>query len=274
MKPSTRDVLKQTLPPPVWQTASRARYALQRATLWPMATFHPWRRQSIRALAQYQDRHAGERCFIIGNGPSLKQTDLSLLKNEKTFGMNRIYLAFDELGFTTTYYLSINSLVIEQCIHDILALPIPRFLSWRSRYALPAPPDDETIFLHTTYTGPVFARDVRRRLWEGATVTYVALQLAFFMGFEQVILIGVDHNFTTQGKPNTTVVSQGDDPDHFHSGYFGKGFRWQLPDLETSERAYRLAKSAYEKAGRIVLDATVGGKLQVFPKVEYTSLFS
>lgn len=129
------------------------------------------------------------------------------------------------------------------------------------------------MFLHTTYTGPKFARDVRGRLWEGATVTYVALQLAFYMGFQQVILIGVDHSFSTQGKPNTTVVSQGDDPDHFHSAYFGKGFRWQLPDLDTSERGYILAREAYRQAGREVLDATIGGKLTVFPKVDYSSLF-
>jgi hypothetical protein len=93
------------------------------------------------------------------------------------------------------------------------------------------------------------------------------------MGFEQVILIGVDHNYSTKGKPNTTVVSQGDDPNHFNAGYFGKGFRWQLPDLEASERGYRMARAAYEQAGRQVLDATIGGKLTVFPKVEYRSLF-
>jgi len=273
MKSSMRESVKQFIPPPLWRAMSQGRYAIQRAAQLPSATFHPWRRQSIRALAAFQNLHAGKRCFIIGNGPSLRQTDLSLLKNEITFGMNRFYLAFDELGFTTTYYLSINSLVIEQCINDILTLPMPRFLSWRSRYALPTAPDENTIFIHTTYTGPVFARDARKRLWEGATVTYVALQLAFFMGFEQVILIGVDHNFSTKGTPNTTVVSQGDDPDHFHQGYFGKGFRWQLPDLETSERAYRMAKNAYEQAGRQVLDATIGGKLQVFPKVEYRKLF-
>jgi hypothetical protein len=93
------------------------------------------------------------------------------------------------------------------------------------------------------------------------------------MGFETVILVGVDHNFVSQGRPNTTVISQGDDPDHFHSGYFGKGIRWQLPDLETSERAYRMARRVYENAGRRVLDATVGGKLTVFPKVNYDELF-
>lgn len=266
-------LLKRLLPPAFWRPVSQARYALLRAAQLPTATFHPWRRQSIRLLQDYHNRHLGERCFIIGNGPSLKQTDLSKLKGEITFGMNRIYLAFDQMGFTPTYYVSVNDLVIEQCLQDILALPMPKFLSWRSRRFFTNPPDERTIFLHTTYTGPKFATDVRGRLWEGATVTYVALQLAYYMGFEQVILIGVDHNFSTQGKPNTTVVSQGEDRDHFHANYFGKGFRWQLPDLETSERAYQMAREAFERAGRDVLDATIGGKLQVFPKVDYNQLF-
>lgn len=272
-----KQTLKRLTPGPLWRMASDVRDALQRAAQWPAAAFHPWRRESMRQLATLKDRHRGQRCFIIGNGPSLKQTDLSRLKGEITFGMNRIYLLFPELGFTTTYYLSVNNLVIEQCAADILALPMPKFVSWRShlyfqRFVGEGQPPP-LIFLHTTYTGPTFARDARGRLWEGATVTYVALQLAYHMGFEQVILIGVDHNFTTQGKPNTTVVSQGDDPDHFHASYFGKGFRWQLPDLETSERAYRLARRVYEQAGRQVLDATIGGKLTVFPKVAYDSLF-
>ncbi len=88
-----------------------------------------------------------------------------------------------------------------------------------------------------------------------------------------MVLIGVDHNFVTKGKPNTTVVSEGDDPNHFHPAYFGKGFRWQLPDLETSELAYGLAKQAFEADGRQIVDATVGGKLTVFPKVKYDELF-
>jgi hypothetical protein len=263
--------LKRITPEPVWHAASELRYAGARAAQWPAATFHPWRKASIRSLATYKDVHAGKRCFIIGNGTSLKQTDLTRLEGEFTFGMNRIYLAFPELGFPTSYYLSVNSLVIEQCAADIRALPIPKFLSWRS-HPLIQPTEDMT-FLHTTYTGPKFARDARGRLWEGATVTYVALQLAYHMGFTQVILIGVDHNYTTQGKPNTTVVSQGDDPNHFNASYFGKGFRWQLPDLATSERAYQMARQAYGEADRQVLDATVGGKLTIFPKVAYNSLF-
>lgn len=266
-----RNNLKQITPDPVWDVARAAWYSLHHAAQWPAARLHPWRRASISKLGLLKDRHRGERAFIIGNGPSLKETDLSRLEGEYTFGMNRIYLLFEELGFGTTYYLSVNNLVIEQCADDIRSLPVPKFISWRARSLIQ--PTDDMVFLHTTYTGPKFAQDVRHRLWEGATVTYVALQLAYHLGFEQVILIGVDHSFSTKGKPNTTVVSQGDDPDHFDQKYFGKGFRWQLPDLETSERAYRMARANYQRAGRKIQDATVGGKLTVFPKVEFDSLF-
>jgi hypothetical protein len=267
--------LKRLTPAPFWQAARFAWYSLGRAGQWPAATFHPWRRASRRRLAAFQDTHRGQRAFIIGNGPSLKQTDLTKLRNELTFGLNRIYLMFPELGFPTTYFVCVNDLVIEQCRTDIQALPVPQFLSWRSRRFFDRLPDGGAgpIFLHTTYSGPRFTTDARGRLWEGATVTYVALQLAFYMGFDQVILIGVDHNYTTTGQPNTTVVSPGADSNHFHADYFGKGFRWQLPDLETSERAYQMARIAYERAGRVVVDATVGGKLNVFPRVAYETLF-
>ncbi len=264
------NVIKRLIPTVLWNLASRAWQTFHHARQWPAATLHPTRRASIKRLTALKDIHLGERCFILGNGPSLKHTDISRLKNEYTFGMNRVYLAFPKWGFPTTYFLSVNSLVIEQCADDIRALPVPKFLSWRSRDLIQPAPD--TIFLHTTYTGPTFARDARKRLWEGATVTYIALQLAFHMGFETTILIGVDHNFTTQGQPNATITSKGNDRDHFDPSYFGAGFRWQLPDLKTSERAYKLAHQTYLSAGRQVLDATIGGKLTVFPKVDYNTL--
>lgn len=243
----------------------------------PEAYLHPWRRESLRRLTALKDIHKGQRAFILGNGPSLKHTDLSKLRGEITFGLNRIYLLFPELGFQTTYLVSINDLVIEQCAAEMAALTLPKFISWRSRRhfeSLPnLRPDRLPTFLYTTYDLPRFARDARGRLWEGATVTNVALQLAYHMGVQQVILIGVDHNFVSKGPANTTVISEGDDPNHFSPAYFGKGFRWQLPDLETSEIGYRLARQAYEQAGRQVLDATIGGKLTIFEKVDYDSLF-
>ena len=267
-----REKMKERIPEPLANFYRATRDNLTLALEYPNARLHPWRVDSIRKLEALRDTQKGERCVIIGNGPSLKQTDLRKLKDIYTIGMNRFYMAFAELGFTTSILLSVNNLVIEQCADDFRGLPIPTFVSWRARkYIAPAP---DLHYLYTSYTKPRFNGDATGRLWEGATVTFVAMQLAYFMGFSQVILIGVDHNFTTQGTPNTTVVSSGDDPNHFHPGYFGHGFRWQLPDLETSEVAYHMAKQAYADDGREIVDATVGGKLNVFPKVAYDSITS
>jgi hypothetical protein len=250
---------------PYWWWYNRARHQV--------AALHDGRlTKSRQALSRYHDIHRGQRCFIIGNGPSLNQTDLSLLRNEITFGMNRIYLLFPSLGFQTSYYLSINTLVIEQCAADIQSLSMPRFLTWRARRWFS--PMDSVMYLDTDYTKPPsFSENITGRIFEGSTVTYVAMQLAFYMGFVQVFLIGVDHSFTTGGRPNETIVSDGGDPNHFSPDYFGKGFRWQLPDLHASEQAYEMAKDAYGSAGRSIVDATVGGKLTIFPKVEYGDLF-
>jgi 6-hydroxymethylpterin diphosphokinase MptE-like len=264
---------KRLVPAPLWRTLTGPYWWwYNRARHQAAALLDGRLRASQKAVAAYRDLHRGRRCFVLGNGPSLRHTDLPRLRDEITFGANRIYLLFPELGFPTTYYVAVNTLVVEQCAPEIAALEVPRFITWRARRWLPA--HARTHFLDTDYTAPAtFTGDPTRRLFEGSTVTYTALQLAFYMGCDPVILIGVDHSFTTQGQPNVTVVSTGDDPNHFAPGYFGKGFRWQLPDLEASEAAYRLARDAYAAAGRTILDATIGGKLTVFPKVDYRSLF-
>src|SRR4030065_2684504 len=104
---------------------------LTRAPVWQLGanTYWWWRNRGRRVLARYTDPrwaeskhrlhqveniHPHKRCFIIGNGPSLRQTDLNKLRGEFTFGLNRIYLLFSELGFSTTYLVSVNELVLEQ----------------------------------------------------------------------------------------------------------------------------------------------------------------
>jgi hypothetical protein len=265
MKPHVPGRAWRALTAPYWWWYNRARHQLA-------GIVSPRLRQSQARMKAFHNLHRGQRCFVLGNGPSLARTDLGRLRSEFTFGMNRIYLHFPAMGFATTYYVAVNTLVIEQCAEEILRLPMPRFVTWRARRWLQREPGP--IFLDTDYTDPEeFTTDLTGRVFEGSTVTFVALELAYYMGFQEVVLVGVDHSFSTQGSPNVTVVSAGDDQDHFSPSYFGRGFRWQLPDLEASERAYRLAKATFESDGRRVLDATIGGNLQVFPKADYDSLF-
>lgn len=221
---------------------------------------------SLERLRQYHNLYLGQRCYIMGNGPSLSDMDLSPLIHEVTFGLNRIYLHFPQMGFQTTYLVCMNQLVLEQCQADFAGLTLPRFFNWDRRNLFN---EQESIhYLHEVFK-PHFSKDAVRRVWGGATVTFTALQLAYFMGFYEVILIGVDHRYDAAGTPHKAIVSTSEDRNHFRLDYFPKGFQWQLPDLVTSEIAYNLAREAFETDGRWIMDATVDGKLEVFPKVDY-----
>jgi len=224
-------------------------------------------RNKIRKL---KDKYKGKRCFIIGNGPSLKKTDLTRLKNEYTFGLNRIYLLFDDLGFTTNFLVSVNNLVLNQVSESIKNIKTNKFISWKARRIIDL--DKKTIYLRTI-ARQHFSKNLVKGVWEGATVTFVAMQIAYYLGFDKIILIGVDHFFKTKGQAHKEVVSRGNDKDHFSKKYFGNGFRWNLPDLKTSEYAFKMARKTFENDGREIYNATIGGKLKVFKYVNYEDLF-
>jgi hypothetical protein len=225
---------------------------------------------SIRRLREFKDIHKGERCVIIGNGPSLINMDLSLLDSEITFGLNRIYLLEQMSQASLNYYVCVNPLVLEQFSKDIKNIRCPKFLSFKGyKYFQP---QDDLLFLNSLPRW-AFSTDITKGICEGYTVTYVAMQIAYYMGFTEIVLIGVDHNFESKGEPNKEIVMDRPDYNHFSTDYFHKGIRWQLPDLENSEIAYRMAKVAFARNGRRILDATLGGRLNVFPKVDYKQYF-
>lgn len=228
--------------------------------------------RGFELLAAYQNKHYGERCVIIGNGPSLNKMDLSFLNGETTFALNRIFLGFERFGFLPTYYVATNDLVIEQSATEIAAIPCPKFIASDCHHFLPVRDDILPIRSRISYDG-AFSRDPRRGLFIGSTVTYITLQLAYYMGFTDVVLIGVDHRFKTQGAAHKEVTSGNDDPDHFDPNYFGKGFRWHLPDLDHSGRMYQLAQAFFEGMGRRVTDATLDGACPAFAKAHYRQLF-
>ncbi len=226
-------------------------------------------------LRKYKDIHKGERCVIIGNGPSLKSMDLSCLKNEVTFGMNRIYLLFDQIPFEPTYFVSINELVLKQFSDEISQLTMPKFINWNTRANFDLN-DKSIMFLKDTLKlTDEFSTDLTGRIFSGGTVTFVALQIAYYMGFDNVILIGVDHSFSQKGIPNTVELRKAaEDQDHFHPQYFPAGSKWQLPDLLRSELAYSIARGYFEREGKKIIDATINGKCEVFEKGDFYSIFS
>ena len=203
---------------------------------------------------RYSDN--GDTCVVIGNGPSLKDVPVDFLNKYPTFGSNRVYLLFHP-----TYYACVNPLVLEQFADEIAQIDYQAKFT-RLGYGIPNSFPLQSLIL------PCFSREPWLGVYEGFTVTYVLLQLAFFMGYKTVLLVGVDHRFEVSGSPNEQVVSQGADVNHFDPAYFGAGVKWNLPDLERSARAYGMAKTVFDNAGRKIVNLTPNTALDVFEKGE------
>ncbi len=257
----------QYLPPSLAVMAGNLRHLPSYAAWW----LHPQgRRRAIELLAPLRGRYHGCRCVVIGNGPSLKKMDLAPLRHEFTFGLNRIYLLFEKWGFETTFLVAINRFVLEQFGDELGSTSPLKILNWS--YRQPELEGERACFLETRPTTRPDGDLLRGFYAGGGTVTNVALQAAYFMGFTEVILIGVDHSYRSQGVPNQAVRAESEDESHFSKDYFGPGIVWQLPDLEAMERGYWHIRELFEGGRRRVLDATVGGQLEVFPKVGFEEI--
>lgn len=221
-----------------------------------------WR--SRRALREWKDRFRGGKAVILCNGPSLLKTDFSTLDSVFTFGLNKINLLFDKTPFRPSAVVAVNPFVIEQNLEFYKSTEIPLFIDSGGYAALGSRPN--LCYVHSTGVHR-FARDCSWSVFQGHTVTYVALQLAFHCGFEKVAVIGCDHNFSAEGPANAVAVAGDRDNDHFDPNYFSGGVPWQLPDLVESEIAYMRAARAYRDASRLLVNATEGGRLEVFPRM-------
>lgn len=222
-------------------------------------------RRSLGRLAALRDAHAGERCVVIGNGPSMRGFALERLAGLRTFCLNRGYLMWQDQGLSPDFVVAVNRLVIEQFGGELAGAGGTLFAPWLLAHHFP--PQADVIYFEERWDD-AFIRDARRGLSSMATVTNTAIQLAWHMGFADVVLIGIDHHFSASagGRPHQTVVQDTDDADHFRPDYFAPGTRWHLPDLIQSERGYRLARAVFEADGRRIVNATPGTRLEVFEK--------
>lgn len=221
-------------------------------------------------LEQFRNRHKGERCFIVATGPSLRMEDLDMLKahNEICISMNGIYKAFEYTGWRPTYYMMAdpNAMYFNRTTLETLDVP----------YIMLSDTISDTINRPNVYrwhlrrrfemgVKPLFSDDFSRGSFAGLTVTYDgALQFAAFMGFLEIYLLGVDcDNYRDSG-----TVHFWDKP----GKKLEEGTR--LLDVEQNILAYESAKEYAEEHGIKIRNATRGGKLEVFERVDFDRLFS
>lgn len=230
-------------------------------------------------LVSYKSKYEGKRCFIIGNGPSLTVNDLEKLGNEITFGMNSLYKVFDRTDWRPTFYvnndiaLNYNMKVSQQVryqnyLDSLKCNNKSIFFTTTSIYneqIIRAHPDHEILFLPVIDymyqirqpKMPQYGNNCSKKLYAFGTTAYLIFQLAVYMGFKEIIFIGMDCDYTS--KPHFY-----DDPID-RELYSGESVKWLGDALELGFGAI----AYYAKKKKItVYNATRGGRLNLFPRKE------
>lgn len=248
---------------------------------------HPWTLRHFgstgygKQLKDYKGRFSGRRCFLIGNGPSLRAEDLTRLHKagEITFGFNRIYNIFDQTPWRPTFYISQDEKMLGGCadIVDGLDLKekfIPIQLHWWHDIAIGGARyfniidqcvDDPRDFR--------FSDDIASGIYNSSTGMYTAAQIAAYMGFTEIYFIGVDHHFHISMNNKGEVVVDNSVKDYFTDKYNEDKENLFIPNTEKSTLTYVAMKTHCDSRGIRVYNATRGGKLEVFPRRDFDSLF-
>lgn len=217
-------------------------------------------------LLTLKDRYKGQPMLVVGNGPSLNVTPLNDFSHVPSIGMNKIDLLFDRTPWRPEMIVCVNNVVAMQHQNMLASSNIPVFLGWKARRLL-RPENRNRVNYFDLTASNAFSTNAMEGFGSSATVSYIALQLAYWMGADPVIIFGIDHSFKFEGDKSTYQKREGADVNHFDPNYFKSGAVWGTPDLNQSEIDFTLAHHAFEADGRRVLDATIGGKLDVFPKI-------
>jgi len=237
-----------------------------------------------RRLWVLKDIHAGERCFIIGNGPSIRQQDLTQLRDEVTFVTNMFFLheQFDELnvnyycvsdpsrwlsgGFPDKFYQRLND---NRCV-NFLEYSAKRLVRTQGLFR-----DHYVYFLwlndrKLVREGHVNLDISKNVFWGHTVVIDFCLPIVYYMGFREVYLLGCDCDYRLSEAPD-----------------FSKAYFYNINEDPSSKApvevlanhaphwifaAYETMKYAFESQGRRIFNAGIGGKLEVFERVSFEEI--
>ncbi len=231
-----------------------------------------------RKLYRYRNLHKGERCFLIGNGPSLRAEDLDKLRNEKTIACNLVYQLFDQTNWRPTYHCITDSVYAKNMYLEFAdRIEGTFFTNAYARKFMKRTPRD-TVYVYNLRREPYRVHGNMLAYYHPARATVMSfmIELAVYMGFTEIFLLGVDctNSFTTGhfmpnyepdrvNKAQETVIKK-----IFH------GERKTLAELgeyrlDRTQQAYALLKQYAQRRGVRIYNATRGGALELFERVDF-----
>jgi hypothetical protein len=230
--------------------------------------------------AKFKDMHAGRRCFVIGNGPSLNRQDLSPLGNEMTIVMNRFNQHPIIEKWKPTFFCmadpaeNLRRVDLTSFIDKIEAkayffqIDVKEIIDERRIV------DQEKVFylrmgsvLQNAQMNTKYNIDFTRAIPRCISTAHMALMLAIYMGCSPIYLIGLDHDYLAHRSIETHFYAGGGDLSQ-------KSYKWYIKSTLLVWELYEWIQSVAREKGITIYNATAGGFLDVFPRAEYESLFS
>lgn len=249
-----------------------------------------WKTQ-VERLKKIKGIYKGKRCFVIGNGPSLKIEDLNKIGGEYSFACNSIYALYSQTDWRPSFYCAIDAIFCKEMMSDkdnmkrlidgckmAFTSIVGEGIQYRND------PDFEAVyFTKSLFEDPVrFSSDCSEQVYSGGTVTYAMLQLAVYMGFKEIYLVGIDFSFSVEQHKDGTVTHS-DIIDHmpemeseerrFHQVVYERYSEKTFAAIDLQLAGYQEAKKYADKHGVKIFNATRGGKLEVFERVNFDELF-
>jgi hypothetical protein len=242
-------------------------------------------------LLGLKNQHLGKRCFVIGNGPSLRMEDLQKLKESQdiTIASNKIYLAFEDTDWRPTYYTVGDLLVAQNNAKEIKNLNVIKLFPDHFKVILGRSKDSDCNGVHLYYCMlrqrydkngnyiPTFSMNPLLGLHIGESITNVNLQLAYHLGCNPIFIIGIDGRYQL---PSSTrqhdivgeiLVSEGE-KNHFSDDYRKPGETWSIPKVNDHECGFRHFNAFLKSKDIRVFNASRKSAVKAFQRVDLDSV--
>lgn len=235
--------------------------------------------EDSKYVKSLKDIHKNESCFIIGNGPSLLAEDLDKLNSAGTpsFGVNRIFHIFPNTAWRPTYYLCLDTYLAMIELDEIKQIgDFPKFLNCDCA-PIDRKPEDQIHYLclyrkfmvnPRIIPATTMSSDVSIFSQRASTVVANAIELAVYMGFTTIYLIGVDNNYKLK-RVNGKVCEDPSVKNSYFSQMKDRDVLPSIQDVDFMTGSYIVCKKLAEEHGVKIYNATRGGKLEVFERVDF-----
>lgn len=214
----------------------------------------------LEKIKTLKNKHKDERLFIIATGPSLNKTNLELLKNETLMGMNTLYknpisshCNYFVVGDGNVWIKEFKNILKLNCTIFLPAIAGRKYLLSRKKYNEYI--DSKQSVIPLKYLGKLteekkISEDISKGLYGYTTVVHLCLQIAYYLGFKKVYLVGCDCTYNKGTHFNNSNIDEK-----------LKNFDWSR-EIE----GFKLFKKFFEENNREIINATVGGDLEIFKR--------